>query len=152
MQKLMHRSITALVVLLALTAFQAEAGIIPKIGIRAGKYTENSDFFLGADLDANFLLVHGNANIEYVFADNATLATFNLDGYVDFSIIPFVNAWVGAGIGSVYTNPDGADSRWDGAFNLLLGAGLGIPLHPYVQFKYIISDTDMTVLGVGIRF
>ena len=152
MQKTLPRSIALLVFFLALPVVRAEAGVIPRLGLRAGQYLDHNNFFLGADQDANFLLLHGNANIEYVFVDNATLATMSLDGYVDISIIPLVNTWLGAGIGTVYSDPKGGDSRWDGAFNLLVGAGLGIPLPPYVQFKYIISDSDMTVLGVGIRF
>lgn len=142
------------VFLLLLSFSQADAsGGLLQPGIRGGYYTDNSDFFLGADLKTSLLFFSFNPNVEYVFIDNGTLGTLNLDGTMDLSFIPFVSAWAGAGLGWVYADPDNADSDTESAVNLLLGASLRMPLSPYLQLKYIAADkNDNFVVGVGIRF
>jgi hypothetical protein len=118
-------------VLAAIFSFEqayAQLKLLP--GVRAGYYTDNGDFFLGADVKTGFLLVNGNANAEYIFADNAKLATFNLDGTIDFGLLPGLPTYIGAGIGLLWADPDNSDSKTDGVFNLLFGAGFKLPSIP----------------------
>jgi hypothetical protein len=146
--------LVATFVLAGILSFEpAHAQFSLQPGVRIGYYTDNNDFFFGADMKTGFLLVNANANAEYVFVDNAKMATFNLDGTIDFGLIPGLPTWVGAGIGLLYADPDNADSQTDGIFNLLLGGGLNkLPLSPYVQLKYILAESDQFVVGAGIRF
>lgn len=145
-------SITGFVLVCIFSFEPATAQLRLQPGVRAGYYTDNSDFFLGADVKTGFLLVNANANAEYVFVDSGTLATLNLDGTIDFGLIPGLPTYVGFGLGLLFTDPDNGDSNTDGITNFLLGAGLKLPLNPYVQLKYILADSDQLVVGVGIRF
>jgi hypothetical protein len=122
---------------------------------RAGLYTKGgSDFFLGGGLKIDLLMVEVIPNIEYVFVDNATLYTLNLDGNFKFLSIPFVRAWVGGGIGTMRFKPEGFDTQGKALINILGGVGLNaIVLKPYAQIKYVfVKDLDnQFVVSVGIH-
>jgi hypothetical protein len=142
----------AIVVLSVLAAANSEAA---DLDLRGGVYTDLSKPFVGAGLLSWIApSFYFNPNVEYVFVNNGTFATFNFDAHYDLPTghrAPYL--WLGAGLGVVYSNPDGPDnSATDARLNLIGGVGLrGHGYVPYVQAKYITGQKEW-VLAAGIRF
>jgi hypothetical protein len=130
------------------------------VGIRAGLYTDIDDYFVGLELLSRISRnLFFNPNAEYVFVDNLTYITFNLDFHYDFYTASPLFFWLGAGLGVLYANPEGpAESDVDLGANLLFGLGIRTEstLTPYVQGKFILADrngdNNEFVLAVGLRF
>lgn len=123
------------------------------VDVRGGYYEKADNLFLGAGLNFNLLFFTANPNFEYVFVDGGNFYTINLDGKV--TVLPLVvgSGWLGAGLVLSSAKIDGGESSTDGGVNLLAGFGLdAIPLKPFAQLKYIISDSNQWVFGVGVRF
>lgn len=141
------------------SALDAEAR--PLVGVRAGQYVDIGDSeidepFIGVEVIAGITkFVYFNPNVEYVFVDEATFATGNLDFHLDLPIADTVHLWVGAGLAAVYVDPDGPfESDTDLGVNLLAGVGFQVgAVIPYVQGKLVLVDEeDVLVLAVGVRF
>ena len=133
----------------------AHAGLITgkDAGIRGGYYNDAESSYIGVGLNLHFLRFNLNPNYEYVFVDNGQLMSFNLDAFFNFTQIPGLPLWAGAGFGLLYANPDGFESSTDPALNIIAGAGFNIVLNPFVQVKYIAVDkNDGFVFTVGLRF
>jgi hypothetical protein len=126
------------------------------VGIRAGRYTEIKEFFIGGELLSRVSgSLYFNPNLEYVFVENRTYMTFNLDFHYDFTTDSPIFFWLGAGLGILYSNPEGPpEADVDLAPNLLFGVGIKTqsPLTPYFQGKFILADKNEFVLVVGLRF
>jgi len=126
------------------------------VGIRAGRYTDLEDYFLGGELLSRISHnLYFNPNVEYVFVNNGTYLTFNLDFHYDFYTSSPLFFWLGAGLGILYNNPEGPmDSNTDLGANLLFGLGIRTEssLTPYVQGKFILADRDEFVIAIGLRF
>lgn len=142
-------------VVVLVTAFSGLA-VGQSVGIRAGRYMDTEEFFIGGELLSRIAgNLFFNPNVEYVFLDNVTYMTFNLDFHYDFYTNSPLFFWLGSGLGVLYANPDGpAESDTDIGANLLFGIGIDTvsTLTPYFQVKYILADNDEIVLGVGLRF
>ena len=126
-----------------------------KLDVRAGNYTKDSNFFIGGGVNINFIMVELVPNIEYVFVDDLTMYTMNLDANVGIFTMPFIKGYIGGGYARVYTKPKDMDSSSNTGFNLLVGVKLNaIVLKPYIQIKRVfVSDCDdQTVLGIGLNF
>ena len=143
--------------LLALTlALGAASASAAPVGFQAtgGWYTDDDNFFLGAGARFGFGTMTIIPNVEYLFVDNASSYSLNIDGTM--SVLPFAVAtgYVGAGLGWVTFDPDNGKSNTDTGINLIAGAGLNaIPLKPFAQFKYVIMDGDDPLqFAVGVRF
>jgi hypothetical protein len=127
------------------------------VGGRAGAYTAHGDPFIGGEVlvgvEHDLFL---NPNIELVFADNASKATFNFDFHYDFARRGKAFFWLGAGLAVIYVDPDGSpDARTDAGANVLFGVGfqtLGRRWVPYIQAKVLAADDSDFVLGFGVRF
>ena len=120
---------------------------------RAGLYTDNSDFHIGAGLRIGMPVVTIVPNAEYVFVDGGKFYTLNLDGQINVLTLPLTSLWLGGGLAWLNYDPDNSDSFSDTGANLFAGFGLNaIVLKPYLQAKYIITDSDQFVLSVGLRF
>lgn len=125
------------------------------VGVRAGSYTDTDKPFVGVE----FLSYIGNhfyfnPNVEYVFVDEGTFGTLNLDVHVDLPTHGQVYVWVGGGAALLYRNPPGppgADTSVRG--NILGGVGIqAARVIPYFQAKLIAGDNKEVVLAVGLRF
>lgn len=125
-------------------------------GIRGGAYFDADEPFVGAEL--LFPLTNDiwfNPNVEWVFVDNADLASVNADVHFDLPTGPSYSFWIGGGLGLRYLDPDGPlDGDWDAGVNALAGLGFGHgQVIPYVQAKLFINDSDTEfILGGGLRF
>jgi hypothetical protein len=119
--------------------------------VYGGKYTEPDRWFAGLGYKIGLPIVSVIPNAEYVFVDNATLGSVNVDGTIGFLVV----GYVGAGIGMSYSKVSGADMQTRGLFNLLAGVELSaLPLSPFLQAKYAIisgSGNDPFVIGIGIH-
>ena len=137
-----------------LCLFYVQVGAVIQVekGVRVGYYEESRDGFFGVDAKFNLLNISVNPNFEWVFVDDGDLFTLNLDGFIDLGTFPLVNTWVGAGYGLIYTKPEVKDSQTDYAFNLIAGAGLSLPLDPYLMIKLVVMDNSSFVVAGGIRF
>lgn len=150
-QTLQVTSITVILVCVLLSsAAEAVVGIQP--GVRGGIYEDGDNWFLGVDVKTKVAMIAVNPNFEWIFVDHGNSFTLNLDGLFTVLPIPLMDPYVGAGIGTFYIDPDGGDSKSDFAFNLIAGASFNVPLKPYVQIKYIITDNNTFVLAGGVRF
>lgn len=122
-------------------------------GLRLGAYTDNSDFFVGVDAKFNVLGLNADPSIEYVFVDNATLMTFNLDALVDVIHLPVVSGWLGGGVGLMYFDTDESDSSTDPVLNVIAGVGVNVLFNPYVMAKWIFAENnDGFVVCAGVHF
>lgn len=139
--------------LVGMTGSARAQSVIP--GVRLGLYTDAEAVFVGGELLARvqpslFL----NPNIEYVFDEDRTHITFNMDLHYDLASRSGTFVWVGGGLAGIYTNPEGPpDGEAEIGVNLL--AGVGLPsrtLTPYVQGKAILSDDSDFSLAFGVRF
>ncbi len=126
------------------------------LGFRFGRYVDLKENFIGIELLSRIgHRTYFNPNVEYVFVNNATYLTINLDVHYDFYTSSPLFFWLGAGLAGIYRNPEGppkGDLNLGG--NLLFGVGLGSHggLIPYAQAKMILSDDSQFVIGVGLRF
>ena len=120
----------------------------------AGWYTEADAFFLsgGARIGFGTLTFHPNA--EYIFVDNGTSYSLNLDGTLNIIPLGVATGWVGAGLGFYFTDPDPGSSQSETGVNLLAGASLNATkFKPYVQLKYVVIDgNDPVALSFGVCF
>ena len=144
--------VVAFLLLCVFLSGHAHAVLSLQPGVRGGFYEDNSNFFVGFDLKSKIAIVTANPNFEWVFVDDGDLFTLNLDGLFTVFPIPIMDPYLGAGVGITYVKPEVADSENDFAFNLIAGLGFNIPLDPYVQIKYIITENNTFVFAAGIRF
>jgi len=122
------------------------------IRIYGGYYTENSDLFLGGGLGVNVLMLTVVPNFEYVFLEKGTFYTANLDGHIGVLPLPGFSGWLGGGFAYIFAKPENGESVTRGGFNLIAGFGAdAIPLSPYVQAKYVFTQTNQFVIAIGIR-
>lgn len=137
-------------------AIQPGGGRSWYLGVRGGAYFDVDEPFVGVEL----LMPLGgnlwfNPNFEWVFVDNADLATLNADVHYDLPTDGAYMFWLGAGLGMRYFKLDrpAADGDWDPGLNLLAGLGFGHgDFVPYIQAKYYLGDFNEFVLAGGFRF
>ncbi|MGH9323605.1 MAG: hypothetical protein ACRD21_13265 [Vicinamibacteria bacterium] len=137
------------------TALESDAQVL--VGGRAGAYIADGDPFIGGEVlvgvEENLFL---NPNVEYVFAENASKATFNFDLHYDFARRGRAFFWLGGGLAVIYVDPDGPpDSRTDAGANILFGVGFRTPGRrwvPYIQAKILAAEEGDFILGFGVRF
>ena len=145
-------SLLVCIVVGVLAAGSAEALVGLQPGVRAGYYDEVDGAFIGADVKFNIAMINANPSLEWAFPSGGNIVVLNLDGFIDFSIIPLVSLWAGGGIPIIHNRPDNGDSSWDSGVNIAGGAGFNVLLDPYVFVRYVITDNSRWVWGVGIRF
>jgi opacity protein-like surface antigen len=129
-------------------------------GLRAGRYNDGGENFVGAEVVFDVGALNINPNVEYSLADNVTAGTANLDFTYDLLNIGKFTPYAGAGVGLSYVDDD-LDTRTDVVGNLIGGVSFHLDtLTPYAQLKYFRTldkdrgtDTeDDIALTVGLRF
>lgn len=135
----------------------APAAIAADFGVRAGRFNDAGDNFVGADLELGLGPVRLIPNIEYVLTDNSddTVLLGSVDLTYEFGRSA-IKPYVGAGLGALYTDSDFGDNT-ESLFNVVGGLKWDLSfIKPYAQVKYFklfdSSDADDIALTVGIRF
>ena len=145
---------TLLLVSLAITAPLPAADF----GIRAGRYDDSGERFVGADLLFDLGAVNVNPNLEYSLEDDVTAGSVNLDLTFDVARLGTVVPYVGAGVGLRYMDADLTETQTDLLGNVLAGIAFDLGrLRPYAQVKYfqVLDDEaegDDLALTLGLRF
>jgi len=147
---------TALVVFLMV----APALFAADFGVRAGRYQEAEETFVGAEVLFDAGILNINPNIEYSLEDDVTAGSVNLDLTMDIGRFSAVAPYVGAGVGLLYVDDEIGGETTDPVFNLIGGVGLKLAtLTPYAQVKYFrlledeeTRDSDEIALTIGLRF
>ena len=146
--------------LIAVALLLAPALSAADFGVRAGRYNDGDEEFVGAELVYDIGSVKINPNIEYSLADDITAGTANLDVTIDLAHIGNITPYVGAGVGMAYTDND-ITTQTDILGNVIGGVSFNFEfLKPYAQVKYfrILDDDnggdaeDDIALTVGVRF
>jgi opacity protein-like surface antigen len=146
--------------LIAVALVLAPALAAADFGVRAGRYNDGDEEFVGAELVFDLGAVKINPNIEYSLADEVTAGTANLDVTYDLVHIGNITPYVGAGVGMSYTDND-INTQTDILGNVIGGVSFKFDfLQPYAQVKYfrVLDDDnggdggDDIALTVGLRF
>lgn len=129
-------------------------------GVRAGRYNDSDEEFVGAEVLFDLGGIKINPNVEYSLQDDVTAGTANLDVTFDLLHIGNVTPYAGAGVGMLYVDNE-VTSNTDIVGNLIGGVSIQLPmLQPYAQVKYFrVLDTengadeqDDFALTIGLRF
>jgi opacity protein-like surface antigen len=145
--------------LIAVALLLAPALSAADFGVRAGRYNDGDEEFVGAEVVYDIGAIKINPNIEYSLADDITAGTANLDVTFDVVNIGNITPYVGAGVGMSYVDDD-LSTRTDVVGNIIGGVSFNFEfLKPYAQVKYFrVLDTeagdeeDDIALTVGLRF
>lgn len=138
----------------------APAVLAADFGIRAGRYDDIEEEFVGAEMVFDIGAVNINPNIEYSLADDITAGSANLDVTFDIGSFNRVTPYVGAGVGLFYVDDDFGGNTTDLLGNVIGGIAFDLDfLKPYAQVKYfrIFEDDDGgspddLAFTVGLRF
>jgi opacity protein-like surface antigen len=149
------RILSLIALVLAVTPLMAA-----DFGIRAGRYTDSGEEFVGAEVLFDAGSININPNIEYLLADDdVTAGTINLDVTVDVATVGAFTPYLGAGLGLSYTDTDIVGTTTDVVGNLIGGVTFNLEsLKPYAQVKYFRTlededgDNDEIALTIGLRF
>jgi len=119
-----------------------------------GWYTDPKEFLVGGGARLAFGSITFNPNAEYIFADNGSKYTLNLDGTMSVMPLGVASVYAGAGLTWFTVDPDNGKSTTDTGLNLLGGAGLNaLPLKPYGQIKWAFINGDSPFsFSFGVRF
>lgn len=152
MKSLRFAVLATLIVVLA-----APAALAADFGVRAGRYNDIEDEFVGADVWIDIGRINLNPNIEYILEDEVTAGTANFDVTFDFGT-GTVQPYVGAGLGLFYVDTDFGDDT-ETLLNVLGGINFKLDfLTPYAQVKWFRGledsdgDNDDIAFTVGLRF
>ena len=81
--------------------------------------------------------------LEYLFVDNGTAYTVNVDGTMPIIPLGIASLYGGIGAGLLVTDSDFTDSNTETVGDLILGAGFNATrLKPFGQVKYVFVDGD----------
>jgi hypothetical protein len=165
------KSVRLFLMVLVVVAASAPAVFAAEFGVRAGRYNDAEDEFVGAEVAWDTGNWTWNPNIEYVLTDpddfgvdDVMLVTGNFDVVYNFGSAAF-KPYVGGGLGLSYFS---VEDDFLGDFNetdVLVNAIGGVKwdldfLTPYAQLKYFrtVEDDedgeagDDIALVIGLRF
>jgi opacity protein-like surface antigen len=144
---------------LAVSLVLAPTLLAADFGIRAGRYSEAEETFVGAEVVIDAGVLNVNPNIEYSLEEDVTAGSANLDVTIDLGRFAAITPYLGAGIGLLYADDDIGGEETDAVGNLIGGLQFNLAtLKPYAQVKYFRlledddGDTDEIALTVGLRF
>ena len=151
------RSLSFLALILVLTPVVFAADF----GIRAGRYDDRGEDFVGAEVLFDIGSLNINPNLEYSLEDDITSGSANIDVTVDVGNFSRVTPYLGAGVGLWYVDADGGDNTTELLGNLIGGVQFDLDfLKPYAQVKYfrLLEEDgddgaqDDIAFTVGLRF
>lgn len=143
----------------------AAAALAPQVlaadfGVRAGRYNDAEEEFVGAEMVFDLGAININPNIEYMLGDeDVTAGSANFDVLFEFAPSSRVSPYVGAGVGLMYFDTDVIGTETDLVGNVIGGLSFNMDfLKPYAQVKYFkeLEDDedggDDLALTIGLRF
>ena len=146
-------SLVAAILILTPAVFAAD------FGVRAGRYNDLEEEFVGAEMVFDVGSINVNPNIEYALSDDVTAGSVNLDVTYDLGNFSRVTPYVGAGVGAFFIENEFGDDTTDLLGNLIGGVQFELDfLKPYAQVKYfrLLEDesdgADDIAFIVGLRF
>jgi hypothetical protein len=166
------KSVRLFLLVAVVVAVSAPAALAAEFGVRAGRYNDAEDEFVGAEVAWDTGNWTFNPNIEYVLTDpddfgvdDVTLVTGNFDVVYNFGSSAF-KPYVGGGLGVSYFKVEddflGDFDETDTLVNAIGGVKWDLDfLTPYAQLKYfrvIAGDdedeetNDDIALVIGLRF
>ena len=146
--------------LIAFALLLAPALEAADFGVRAGRFNDGDQEFVGAEMVFDLGAVKFNPNIEYSLDDDITAGSANLDVTFDIVHVGNITPYVGAGVGMLYADND-VNTQTDIVGNVIGGVSFKFDfLQPYAQLKYfrVLDDDnggdagDDIALTVGLRF
>jgi opacity protein-like surface antigen len=152
---------TRILALLVLVLAIVPAASAADFGIRAGRYDDAGNDFVGAELAFDLGALSIVPNVEYSLEDDVTSGSANIDVTVDVLTVASITPYVGAGLGLTYFDTDALGTESDLVGNLIGGVSFQLaPITPYAQVKYVRvlenedggEAEDDIALVVGIRF
>ena len=147
-------------VLIAVALLVAPMLSAADFGVRAGRYNDSDEEFVGAEVLFDLGAIKLNPNLEYSLQDDVTSGTANIDLTVDVVNIGNITPYVGAGVGMFYLDDD-IRTRTNVVGNLIGGVSFKLELvEPYAQVKYFRvldpdageDEQDDFALTIGLRF
>jgi opacity protein-like surface antigen len=146
--------------LIAIALVLAPLAMAADFGVRAGRYNDSDEEFVGAEVLFDIGSININPNIEYLLGDaDVTAGTINIDVTFDVTNIGSLTPYLGAGIGLAYADTDLGGTQTDAVGNLIGGVAFNFEfLEPYAQVKYFRTlddedgDNDELALTIGLRF
>jgi len=148
--------VLSLVALTLLAIVPAASAI--DFGIRAGRYNDADENYVGAELAVDLGRARLVPNVEYFYdIDNATVGSGNLDVEFDVGHFPAVRPYVGVGAGIGYVDTDFGGSNTSFLGNAIGGVRFNLTfLKPYAQVKYVHNFDEGGgndwAFAVGLRF
>lgn len=146
-------SLVAVLLVLTPAVFAAD------FGIRAGRYSDLEEEFVGAEVVFDVGSLNINPNIEYSLAEDITAGSANVDVTFDLGNFSRVTPYIGAGVGVFYVDDDFGDNTTDLLGNVIGGVQFELDfLKPYAQVKYfrLLEDendgADDIAFTIGLRF
>ena len=146
--------------LIAVALVLAPLAMAADFGVRAGRYNDSDEEFVGAEVLFDVGAININPNIEYLLGEEDVIAgTINLDVTLDVANIGAFTPYLGAGLGLSYADTDLGGTQTDAIGNLIGGVAFNMEfLKPYAQVKYFRTlededgDNDELALTIGLRF
>lgn len=146
--------------LLALVLVLVPSVLAADFGVRAGRYDDIGENFVGAEMLFDIGAININPNIEYSLAEDITAGSANLDVTFDIGQFNRVKPYLGAGVGLWYVDDDFGNNTTDLLGNLIGGVAFDLDfLKPYAQVKYFRAleeddggSQDDIAFTVGLRF
>ena len=151
------KSFRPIALIFLIMTLMATAASAADFGVRAGRYNDIEDTFVGAEVAWDIGRITLNPNIEYIIDDEVdTAGSANFDVAFNFTQGTTLQPYVGAGLGVFYVDSDFGDDT-DTMVNVLGGVKFNLDfLKPYAQVKYFRSlddsEADDIALTIGLRF
>ena len=145
---------------LALALTLAPAVLAADFGVRAGRYDDRGEEFVGAEMVFDIGSLNVNPNLEYSLEDDVTAGSANLDVTFDLGNFGRATPYVGAGVGVLYLDDDAGNDTTELVGNVIGGVQFDLEfLRPYAQVKYFRlvddnggSNQDDLAFTIGLRF
>jgi hypothetical protein len=149
-----------LMLVLATTLCLATSALGADFGVRAGRYNDSKEEFVGAEVFFSLGAVSLNPNLEYSLEEDVNAGSVNLDMTVDLAQFGTARPYAGLGVGLLFADAETVETQTDVVGNLIGGVAfeLGL-LKPYAQVKYFRTleggeeeRGDDVALTIGLRF
>ena len=151
------RALTCRALLLFLALFVAKPAVAISIvePLAFGTWRDSPDMnTLGAGAAIGLASVDLVPTFEYdVFEDHAAVWAVNVDAHFPVLALPVVAFYIGGGVTTFVSNPDGAEADTDTGICALIGSKASVGrLKPFGEIKWTTAGPSDFVAVLGLRF